>query len=246
MVTKDSPKRRASCECGACPKCKHRKRAADFRASSETYRANQASAAREAYRALSVEERKARSAKNAGYQRQYKKANRERIKLLNAENRAANREKRSTQAHERYLTEREKVIARAKAWGAANPKATAERAAKWNKANPERRAEIRRKWDKENPEAKRMSCADRRARIRGSAGKITVKQVKDLFVKQKGKCTGCRKKMGDDFELDHVTPLALGGAHSIENAQLLCMPCNRKKGAMPDTAWAASLGRLFA
>jgi 5-methylcytosine-specific restriction endonuclease McrA len=44
-----------------------------------------------------------------------------------------------------------------------------------------------------------------------------------------GRCTEC----GDDFELqyDHVIPLALGGATTPENLQLLCAGCNRAKGA---------------
>lgn len=44
-----------------------------------------------------------------------------------------------------------------------------------------------------------------------------------------GRCTEC----GTDFDLqyDHVIPVALGGATTAENLQLLCGPCNRRKGA---------------
>jgi 5-methylcytosine-specific restriction endonuclease McrA len=44
-----------------------------------------------------------------------------------------------------------------------------------------------------------------------------------------GRCTEC----GGYFELqyDHVIPLAMGGATSVENLQLLCAGCNRDKGA---------------
>jgi 5-methylcytosine-specific restriction endonuclease McrA len=44
-----------------------------------------------------------------------------------------------------------------------------------------------------------------------------------------GRCREC----GDGFDLqyDHVIPLALGGATSVENLQLLCGDCNRAKGA---------------
>lgn len=50
-----------------------------------------------------------------------------------------------------------------------------------------------------------------------------------VWVRDGGRCVAC----GADFELqfDHVIPLALGGASTPENLQLLCAPCNQRKGA---------------
>lgn len=50
-----------------------------------------------------------------------------------------------------------------------------------------------------------------------------------VFERDGGRCVEC----GSDFELqfDHVIPVALGGAGTVENLQLLCAPCNRAKGA---------------
>jgi len=44
-----------------------------------------------------------------------------------------------------------------------------------------------------------------------------------------GRCVACGGKEG--LEFDHVIPLALGGANSARNLQLLCEGCNRSKGA---------------
>jgi HNH endonuclease len=50
-----------------------------------------------------------------------------------------------------------------------------------------------------------------------------------VFERDGGRCQQC----GADFDLqyDHIIPVALGGATTVDNLQLLCGPCNREKGA---------------
>jgi hypothetical protein len=50
-----------------------------------------------------------------------------------------------------------------------------------------------------------------------------------VWERDRGACVAC----GARFELqyDHVIPLALGGATTLENLQILCAPCNQRKGA---------------
>lgn len=52
---------------------------------------------------------------------------------------------------------------------------------------------------------------------------------REVFRRDGGRCATC----GSDelLQFDHVIPVALGGASTPANLQLLCAPCNRDKGA---------------
>lgn len=85
---------------------------------------------------------------------------------------------------------------------------------------------------------KRIEKARRRARMR----QATCEPVDPLYIfKRDGwRCQLCgvktparlRGQMVDAApEMDHIVPLAQGGAHTHENAQCLCRKCNGRKGA---------------
>jgi hypothetical protein len=50
-----------------------------------------------------------------------------------------------------------------------------------------------------------------------------------VFERDGGLCMECGSNF--DLQYDHVIPVALGGATTIENLQLLCGQCNREKSA---------------
>tara|TARA_B110000211_G_scaffold230112_1_gene289026 strand:+ start:2059 stop:3336 length:1278 start_codon:yes stop_codon:yes gene_type:complete len=55
-----------------------------------------------------------------------------------------------------------------------------------------------------------------------------------IYRKAKGKCQmlSCKKGISfDEFEADHVTPHSRGGKTTLDNAQCLCVDCNRSKSA---------------
>jgi hypothetical protein len=61
-------------------------------------------------------------------------------------------------------------------------------------------------------------------------GRETIPDDVKVFVwnRDGGRCVRCRSN--ERLEFDHVIPIALGGANTARNLQLLCQACNREKG----------------
>ena len=50
-----------------------------------------------------------------------------------------------------------------------------------------------------------------------------------IFNRDNGQCCKCGSK--HNLEIDHIIPVSKGGATSLKNLELLCLKCNRSKGA---------------
>jgi hypothetical protein len=67
---------------------------------------------------------------------------------------------------------------------------------------------------------------------RAGAGNIRPDELRHLILDSGGRCAWCGADLRHvDFEVDHITPLSLGGAHALANLALACWPCNRQKAA---------------
>lgn len=138
---------------------------------------------------------------------------------------------------------REATRVRNAKWRAANPEKESARYAKWYAGNREKKSEASIKWRAANPEAFRIYSHNRRTR---SVGKLSIGLSDKLFKLQRGKCAcGCKQPLGDDFHLDHIMPLALGGANEDWNIQLLRSTCNQQKHAKHPVDYMQSKGFLL-
>lgn len=82
-----------------------------------------------------------------------------------------------------------------------------------------------------NPEKSRSRAELRRHRQSAAGDYPTESELGELFIRQKGLCAYCMLPLGDDRELDHMTPIAKGGSNSIANLAFACSQCNKEKHA---------------
>jgi hypothetical protein len=83
---------------------------------------------------------------------------------------------------------------------------------------------------KTNQKRHQVYGANRRAAKNVTSDKsVTYRSIKGLLCQQDNKCIYCEKDISISFHIDHKTPLMRGGAHKINNIQLLCAYCNLSK-----------------
>ncbi len=49
----------------------------------------------------------------------------------------------------------------------------------------------------------------------------------EVYLRDMGKCVECDSR--ENIQYDHIIPFSKGGAHSVENIQILCQRCNLAK-----------------
>lgn len=175
-------------------------------------------------------------------------ANSEKLKAWQITYRAENPEKYSARKVKNaayHLANREKILEQKSAYRSANREKISEKNANWSAANRELAKANSATWRAANPEKCRIHDQNRKARKRANGGKLSSDLSAKLFKLQRGKCTCCGLPLGDNYHLDHVIPLALGGANEDSNIQLLRAECNLKKSSKHPVDFMQSRGFLL-
>lgn len=159
---------------------------------------------------------------------------------------AANKERMNAISRAYYEANRDARRAYNAAWRVANPEKERASGAAWRAANKERKSANGAAWYAANKGLFRIYNHNRRARKRESGGKLSPGLSAKLFKLQKGKCAcGCKQPLGDNYHLDHIMPLALGGSNTNDNIQLLRQRCNNQKSAKHPVEFMQQRGFLL-
>lgn len=190
----------------------------------------------------------------------YRERNKQKRKDAKAKYRQENAEKIAAQSAIYYQKTKDARLAASRCWASKNKERKAATtstwsalnrvkargySAKWRENNPEKVREKRAIWNRSNPDKCRVYSHNRRAKKRESGGKLSPDIAKRLFKLQRGKCACCGIPLGDDYHLDHIIPLELGGSNNDCNVQLLRTSCNLKKGARHPVEFMQSRGFLL-
>jgi hypothetical protein len=72
--------------------------------------------------------------------------------------------------------------------------------------------------------------------VRGTASRVRIptKVKKFVFERDAYRCVKCQSYK--DLCVDHIYPYSLGGTNEPDNLQILCWPCNSKKGTKIEVA----------
>lgn len=70
--------------------------------------------------------------------------------------------------------------------------------------------------------------------IMGKAGRARDRKLIKLirYINQEGECNGCHRELPfNGLTLDRIRPGKYDGGYNLPNVQLMCQPCNNRKGA---------------
>ena len=140
-----------------------------------------------------------------------------------------NREKHNQYCAKWQKNNPESLRKRVKKYTEKNANAIKQREKEKRLKDPAKYVQMARNYAKKYPDKVNAKNAERRARRRNQSGVVSTNIIEKLKELQQNKCPCCKKPLGDNYHLDHIVPLALGGKHDDSNLQLLIANCNQQK-----------------
>jgi len=181
---------------------------------------------KEELRARGAAWRTANPDKTRAIQSKYRSKNSEKLHAASAAWLAANKEKR-----------REYLIA--------NADKIRLRQSKYRLLNNEKERARRAKYHANNPEiSSRARCVRRSRMLNAVVGNLITIATWERSWRSKrfAICYWCSSRTAvKKSHMDHIQPLAKGGAHSIENLCIACSRCNLSKNSKSIVAWNATI-----
>ena len=66
-----------------------------------------------------------------------------------------------------------------------------------------------------------------------------------MMKRQDNTCVYCgHRRTASSLEIDHMTPVVRGGSNDVSNLQVICRPCNQRKGLQTDLEFRTRYRRL--
>ena len=130
-----------------------------------------------------------------------------------------------------YCENREAHLKRTKQYQSENREKLSQAAAEYRSRNAAKIRERSQRWRAENKDKVRVYNHSRRR----SGSTIVESDIIHKIELQIGLCFYCCKRLNDNYHVDHLIPIALGGSNSPENIVIACPTCNLQKNSIDPT-----------
>ena len=147
--------------------------------------------------------------------------------------RLAHKEKLSEQCRINYIRNAEERKEQARIYRIRIGKAKiAEGQRNWYLKNREKKIKKSCDYIKNNKIRHQIYRENRRATKKATSDdSVKNKSINEKLLYQQNQCVYCKCDISFEFHIDHIIPLSRNGEHTINNIQLLCPECNRRKNA---------------
>lgn len=150
--------------------------------------------------------------------------------------RQSNLEKARQSSKEWFKKNRKRMNELTRNWRENNKEKFKEMVNNWEKENIDKRTEQRKNWKLRNKDKIREINRNQRNKRRTiyKEGNVTTKWLLELKEKTKY-CSLCGEKLNDiqyhpqQYNLEHIIPLKIGGKHSKDNIRFTCARCNHRR-----------------